>query len=168
MTLLFDWDSLPHEPLPAGQDPRTQPPFGPPCAKGHRLMLEALEQSYLYAGDLLGYLHHPATYVSRVRARARVRHAWVEAEPVVLPPRLFEFSYATPPDGSPMPARGVTLPRVATIALLTRDRPARSADEVYSSLVVIWFQDRFGDPPAETLAAIEGLDWDGLAFDWTP
>lgn len=139
-----------------------------PCADGRQLCLEQLHQSYIYAGDLLGLVRHPQEYVTRVAEQARRQHRWVTAEPVVLPPRLLEFTRRAPQGSDLPPAHGVSLPRVAVIGLFTSDKPARDAAEIYSSLVVIWFQDRYGDAEPETLAQIASLDWAAHAFDWSP
>lgn len=168
MTPPFDWATLLREPMPEGQHPKTPPSFGVPCADGTVLQLETLQQSYLYAGDLLGGLRHPEEYLRRVVEEARTRHRWVEAEPIVLPPVLLEFSRPAPPGATVATVTGVTLPRVATIALFTCGKPARDPSETFSSLVVIWFQERFGNPEAETVTQIASLDWKALAFDWTP
>ncbi len=43
----------------------------------------------------------------------------------------------------------------------------RPGSEPYSSLVVVWFQNRFAAPiDPGVLTQIERLDWEGLARDW--
>lgn len=62
----------------------------------------------------------------------------------------------------------VTLPRIAVIAELESASPARDAAECFSSLIAIWFQDRFGDPPNDVLRQLSAIEWNALAFDWSP
>ena len=88
-----------------------------------------------------------------------------------LPPTLLEYSVPgkarrfVPPENDIGP---VTLPRVASIALLRSDQQARDPSCCFSSLVVIWFQEEFGDAPSAIKAQIASLDWNALAFDWMP
>lgn len=42
-------------------------------------------------------------------------------------------------------------------------------DDVYSSLVVVWFQDKFALPiDTDVQVAIEQIDWEQVAAGWTP
>lgn len=62
----------------------------------------------------------------------------------------------------------VTLPRIASIALLRSYKEARDPSCCFSSLVVVWFQDAFGNPDDIILHQIAELEWNVLAFDWMP
>ena len=130
-----------------------------------------MHQSYLYAGDLLGGMSHPEERFEQVVERAGELHPWIMMPAVIIPPVLLEYSLPNrpmrivDPDSHPGP---VTLPRVVVIADLRSHRPARDDKECFSSLVVIWFRELFGDVPAEIQKQIAELDWDRLAFDWTP
>jgi hypothetical protein len=45
---------------------------------------------------------------------------------------------------------------------------ARDPNEDYSSLVIVWFQDRFALPiDKPVLDVIQSLDWETLAVDWS-
>ena len=130
-----------------------------------------MRQFYLYRGDLLGAMNHPNERLQEVVEEAKRMCPWYKADPVVLPPVLLEYS--TPamvlPSNPPKDYLGpVTLPRVAVIAELRSHREARDPDCCFSTLLVIWFQEAFGDASAEVMAQIASLDWDALAFDWMP
>lgn len=166
-----DWTGLERRALPAGQHPMQWPGWGIARADAREIDLESLNQAYLYAGNLLGGMVHPRIDLRDVVGRARRLHPWFDSDPVVLPPLLLEYSLpptARPPGQPPSSLGPVTLPRVASIALLRSQRVARDPRHCFSSLVVIWFQDAFGDAPEAVQAQIAALDWDALAFDWTP
>lgn len=171
MSTEFDWAALDRQPLPVGQHPKTWPSWGTPRADGREIVLESLRQYYIYAGDLLGGMHHPRDKVVQVVGAAKQQLAWCKAEPVVLPPILLEYSHPRMPPRLLPPEAGigaVTLPRVASIALLRSHREARDSSCCFSSLIVIWFQESFGDAPPAIQAQIAAIDWDALAFDWMP
>lgn len=167
----LDWKHLRRRPLPEGEHPKTWPVWGIARADRREVVLESLYQYYLYAGHLLGGMHHPRQELEVAISTARKRHEWVKAAPVVLPPTLLEYSVPgkarrfVPPENDIGP---VTLPRVASIALLRSDQQARDPSCCFSSLVVIWFQEEFGDAPSAVKAQIASLDWNALAFDWMP
>jgi hypothetical protein len=172
MNASFDWNSLPRRPLlPAGQYPKTWPKWGVPRADGRKVELESLHQSYIYAGDLLGAMLHPEKHIAWIRKKAAALYPSIKAPAVVIPPVLFEYAVEIRPRRLVAPEQDigpVTLPRVAVIAELNSHTPARDHAECFSSLVVIWFQEKFGDAPAEIQQQVAELDWDALAFDWTP
>lgn len=60
------------------------------------------------------------------------------------------------------------LPRVASIANFLVVGGARDRSESFSSMVVIWFQEGFGNPNQDILRQIAAIDWDALAHDWSP
>jgi hypothetical protein len=172
MNASFDWNRLPRRPLlPAGQYPKTWPKWGVPRADGRKVELESLHQSYIYAGDLLGAMLHPEKHIAWIRKKAAALYPSIKAPAVVIPPVLFEYSVEVRPRRLVAPEQDigpVTLPRVAVIAELSSHTPARDHAECFSSLVVIWFQEKFGDAPAEIQQQVAELDWNELAFDWTP
>ena len=167
----LDWQHLARRPLPDGEHPKTWPAWGVPRTDGREVVLESLHQYYLYAGDLLGGMQHPREALARAIETARRQHEWVKAAPIVLPPTLLEYNVPgkarrlVSPENDIGP---VTLPRVATIGLLQSHSEARDLSCCFSSLVVVWFQDAFGDTPPEIQQQIAALDWNALAFDWMP
>lgn len=168
----IDWQHSDRRPLPAGEHPKTWPVWGIPRADGREVELESIHQRYIYAGDLLGAMRPPQHHVDRVVEMASSLHPWCNADPVVIPPVLLEYSLPRMPIQLSAPSEeslgAVTLPRVATIALLTSHREALDSTCCFSSLMVIWFQEAFGDAPESILRQIAALDWNALAFDWTP
>lgn len=134
-------------------------------ADGRAIRMQSLEQALTYAGRLCGRGstasndERIAEYVADVRARL----PW-SGVPHVLPPvrRVIPAR----------PERGITvgeeLPRVMAMAEFRSDAPARDEDEVYSSALVIWFQDTFGLPDARAIEALRVMDWRAIAMDWTP
>jgi hypothetical protein len=172
MNATFDWKALPRRPLvPRGQYPKTWPNWAQPRADGRVVLLESLHQSYIYAGDLLGGMLHPEKHLAWIRKKAEALYPSVKAPAAVIPPVLLEYAVAKQPVRLVAPEQDlgpVTLPRVAVVAELNSHTPARDRNECYSSLVVIWFQERFGDTPPEIQRQVAELDWTALAFDWTP
>lgn len=166
----IDWANLERRPLPTGEQPKTWPVWAIARADGREIDLESLHQDYIYSGDLLGAMHHPREIVERYAGRAKEYFPWCEAEPVVLP-MLLEYALPmmpirlVPPEEDVGP---VTLPRIVSIALLRSHKRVRDPSCCFSSLVVIWFQNAFGDTPEDVKRAIAALDWNALAFDWTP
>jgi hypothetical protein len=103
--------------------------------------------------------------------------------PVLIPPVATPVPYQARPRPSPSPLSGdgssegekqqwnsrhyETLPAVACIGHFDSGALKRPGSEPYSSLVVVWFQDRFAAPiDADVRVQIERLDWEGLAKDW--
>jgi hypothetical protein len=172
MNASFDWNALPRRPLvPAGQYPKTWPNWGQPRPDGRLVVLESLHQSYIYAGDLLGAMLHPEKHLAWIRKKAQALYPSIKAPAAIIPPVLLEYTVAKQPMRLVAPEQDlgpVTLPRVAVVAELNSHTPARDRAECFSSLVVIWFQERFGDTPPEIQRQVAELDWDALAFDWTP
>lgn len=168
----FDWEQLPRRPMtPFKTHPKVPPAWGLPRSDGRKVRLQSLHQAYIYANDLLAMTQHPASVLEPIVARARKLHPAAGAEPVVLPPVLLEFEYPWFPGREiqdPPFWLSVTLPRVASIAEFFSSPQARDPQECFSSLVVIWFQEGFGNPDEEILKQIAALDWNALAYDWTP
>ncbi len=167
----IDWNSLAREVLPPGQHPKTWPAWGLPRADGREVDLESMHKFYIYRGDLLGAMRHPIQRLKQIEEEAARLHPWYKAAPVIIPPVLLEYLLPNMvlPSNSPEGFPGaVTLPRVAVIAELRSHREARDSTCCFSSLLVIWFQESFGDASDETMAQIASLDWNALAFDWMP
>lgn len=61
--------------------------------------------------------------------------------------------------------RPATLPAVTCLARFVSFTPTKNSDLMCSELTLIWFQNVFWrEPPFD--AAIAGIDWDALAFDY--
>lgn len=167
----IDWTSLARQTLPPGQHPKNWPAWGCPRADGREVDLETMHQFYIYRGDLLGAMCHPSERLTQVEEEAARLHPWYKGAPMIIPPVLLEYSLPNMVLPSKLP-KGflglVTLPRVAVIAELRSHREVRDSACCFSSLLVICFQEAFGDASADTMAQIASVDWDTMAFDWTP
>ena len=172
MELNFDWRKLERKPLlPAGLHPKTWPHWGVPRADGREVDMESMHQGYLYAGHLLGGMFHPEGSLEQVMKKAKLLYPWVAAPAVIIPPVLLEYSMPDRPTPVYDPEKQlgpVTLPRVYVIANLRSHQPARDKNECFSSLIVVWFQENFGDVAPEIQQKIAELDWNNLAYDWAP
>ena len=61
------------------------------------------------------------------------------------------------------------LPQVTTFAIFESLKTARDPREVYSSVLVVWWQTQFGIPrEANLLDRLRSIDWVKHAKDWTP
>lgn len=172
MELNFDWKKLERKPLlPAGLHPKTWLKWGLPRTDGREVDLESMHQGFLYAGDLLGWMSHPEERLERVMDKAKSLYSWNKAPAVIIPPVLLEYSMPDRPAPVYDPEKHlgpVTLPRVYVIAELRSHQPARDKYECFSSLIVVWFQENFGDVAPEIQQKIAELDWNNLAYDWAP
>ena len=167
--ITFDWRVLPRTQLtPESDHPKNSPHPKLQLADGRMISLVSMNQSFIYAGDLLGAITHPESRVLDTLRRAQRLHPNVSEAFVVLPPTLLTYSHPSAPMLAP-PERNlgpVTLPRIAVIAMFDSGPLAKVDSECSSSLVVIWFQDKFGDPAQEIIEQIAQLDWNELAWDW--
>ena len=76
---------------------------------------------------------------------------------------------ATRPGDEPYPYPLVWLPPVCTIAFFESAAPARDPLQLYSALVVIWFQEGYGmTDDARVLEQLRNVDWARQAHDETP
>ncbi|MFM9880375.1 MAG: hypothetical protein ACKVOO_08205 [Burkholderiaceae bacterium] len=167
--LAFDCNDLPRVPWPYGsQRATTFDKWKVSRADGRSIAVDSLHQTFIYAGVLLGGIGAVDRYVIQAVKRAVELYPWVEAEPVVLPPIVFAGRTNRIVNGQDESFDWETLPRIQCIAELTSDKPARDGSEVFSTVIVVWFQDHFGMPDADVLEQLSALEWDSLAFDWCP
>jgi hypothetical protein len=81
-----------------------------------------------------------------------------------LPPKLHKGRRRVLKDGVEEFRDWQLLPGVTSYALLTSSDLAE--DDSSSSVVVIWYQDRFGLPDEDVVAQMRAIRWRRLAFDW--
>lgn len=169
--LEFDWQ----------KSPRTDNgeigtnPLGPPQAldvelwNGRRIELRDLHQYYVYQGTMCGVPPTPeGELVAALQTAQRVFPTFGQ-RPVMLEPVLRSATFEMEPDQSPFPYPLIWLPPVCGIAQFESDAPALDVADVYSYLVVVWFQDSYGMiDSARTLDQLRSLDWQRHAVDWTP
>jgi hypothetical protein len=164
------WPELPRRKLEG--HPMVFDGFHVELADGRTFELVRMNQSYIYAYALMPMLCHPDVIVKTAIEQVRHLAPRVPTSPVVLPPNLLSSDH-------PMPSRHdepdlgsgddcLTLPRVQVIAEFLSSKASVGSSESFSSLVVIWFQDNFGDIPAEIQKQLTEIEWDLRAHDWTP
>ena len=168
----FDWATLPCRPMePNGSYPKEFTGGDIQLTGGRKISIQRMQQYFIYSGHMLGAMRSPAREAHNVVERAQRLHPSLKDAMIVLPPELLIYApqkmplMLAPPEENIGP---VTLPRVAVIAELQSFSPARDDMECFSSLIAIWFQDRFGETPSTVLAQLSELAWDELALDWTP
>ncbi len=134
--------------------------------------LRTLHQSATYAGLLAGY---PRTVGSHVQeAKKHAEHLFQCAKPgaAVVPSRLragtlLSRSKRDGPLDYREPVR--LLGAVTCMAEFISGKPAHDSDGIYSSAVLVWFQDDWGLPKDEAvLASLRAVRWREAAWDWTP
>jgi len=137
---------------------------------GRDVHLVELHQSRTYAGLLEGFPHRDLNEeIIRIAVQAAARHVHclgtvhliqpVEL-PVELPPSAREHYRGR--------AERVRLPGTICTGVLDSYSPARDAEQDASSLVIVWLQEEFALPIDKTaLDAIQSLDWNELASDWS-
>ena len=142
-----------------------------------RITLVSLQQSLTYRGLLAGipFREDNQHFVGKFMDRAQ-KQCLAGAAPCLIPPvaKPVPLPPAAPADpraealAAQWQARHYeTLPEVGCIGSFDSGELKRPGSEPYSSLVVVWFQDRFALPiDPLVLAQIERLDWESLATDW--
>ena len=167
--ILFQWQELPRVDWPHGNQPvHSFEGWAILQPDGRKLLVQAVHQEFIYAGALLGGLYPPSEYLVQAISRAEKLYPHEKSAPVILPPTLYAGTRAWVSNGVPEQEDWVSLPRVRCIAGLFSTKPARDENEVFSSAVVIWFQDHFGLPDEQVQAQLEKLDWSAIASDWCP
>lgn len=126
---------------------------------GRTLHLREFRQSAIYQGLIEGF---PTKEMNEKIIDSLVREAQREGDvrPYLIKPveRLLDHNY---PFGTP-----AALPKIGCVARFESDEPARNPGMDYSSLVVVWFQEKFGLPTDGALIdAIREIDWAAAAQD---
>jgi hypothetical protein len=133
-------------------------------AGGHEIELRALRQWQVYEGLLMGL---PTAEWNK----DLIAH-WVKEER----DKTGEEPYLVRPVETPVPYAGPepyfggtpsALPSIACVGRFTSSKPVREeAPLYYSTLTVIWFQDRFALPiDPRVLEDIRAIDWAKYAVD---
>ncbi len=172
---VWDWDELPRVDLgPEGHRKRPRTEEWPlTLATGRVIRLDRYFQQDTARGWLCGapFQHVREQQVEEALSSARRVFQRREDEPVhLLPPMLYRYTSKLPVRIAPS---GITemlaLPPVCSMAEFRSDSPVRDSDQVYSSLVAVWFQNRYGLPEDPyVLEMLRTMPWDELAGDWTP
>ena len=136
---------------------------------GDTLYLDNIFQYRTYAGVLNGIPFDPASHIEgdiEYVGRIFPHHS---APPYVVPPRMHRGRRVTQRGEVEEVENWCILPQCTTFGRFDASRKARSADSDSdgSSIVLIWYQDKFGLPEdSHTLKHIAELDWDEYAHNW--
>jgi hypothetical protein len=139
---------------------------------GREIFLTRIQQHRTYGGMLCGLPWDPEMSVVQAISGAQKWDGRFHAAPVVIPATI--VSGTTPGPGMPrLPSLFLRewsmLPQVTTFAIFESLKTARDPREVYSSVLVIWWQTQFGIPrDADLLDRLRSIDWVKHAKDWTP
>lgn len=164
----FEIGALPHtdHPVP-GRPGAIGEGFGVPMVNGDRLSLDTLFQYRTHAGQLAGFPEvDEDKFASAIRyAQSTFPHH--DAPPVVVPPTLHRGRARRVRDGVESFEDWCVLPPVTSFGRFTANRAATDSPEPYSSVLLIWFQDKWGLPEEpRTLRLIAELDWERYAHNW--
>ena len=135
---------------------------------GARLVLDDIFQYRTYSGVLAGLPFDPISSVESALRRVKDIFPGHDAPARVLAPVLQTgHRKEREQGGREYDEPWQILPRCTTLAQFTADRPAQGADEPYSSIVLVWFQEHFGLPTdPQILDQIVALDWERYAHSW--
>lgn len=165
----FDCDHLPRIDWPHGnQRVQSFEGWAVPQPDGRKVLVQAFHQEYIYGAALLGGLMPPAEYMLQAITRAEKLHPFEALSPVILPPALFSGRRTYTSQGREEHDDWISLPRVCCTALLFSSTYARDPAQVFSSALVIWFQDHFGMPGEQVESQLAQLNWSAIASDWCP
>ena len=136
---------------------------------GRVIALREWHQYAVYEGTLCGVPPDPEdNLIAALKAAQRIFPSCGD-RPVMLEPCIHTATFETSPKKKPFPYPLVWLPKVCTIARFESAAPARESAHVYSSLVVVWFQDDYGLPnDRHAFEQLRRLDWLANATDYTP
>lgn len=87
-----------------------------------------------------------------------------EVKPVILPPKLHQGRIRRQRNGEMVDETWCLLPSITSIGMFDSD--GATDDGSMSSVLLIWFQDRFGNPTEFVKKQIRALDWDRYAHQW--
>lgn len=136
---------------------------------GRVIALREWHQYFVYAGTLCGVPPTPENDIIAALKTARRMFSHLGARPVLLEPEIHQATYQTARGEETKLQPLIWLPKVGSVALFESGSPARDPEEVYSSLVVVWFQERYGLPEdVRVFDQLRSLDWNAYAVDSTP
>lgn len=131
----------------------------PPCIEltcGARVCIRSVYQFGTYGGQLCGLPMDIGHHVERAVSAAKGLFSYL-GEPVVLPAVVAVGRRPTmmgkqTENSEPFPWPWEMLPPVTTCAVL-------SEKSRHNAMLLVWFQDGLGYPPAEIVEQIRALDW---------
>lgn len=167
----FDWRDVPATQLGECQSGALTSPetWVVTLTTGRRITLKSFYQDLTYDGYMEGFPPNPDIELRAAYRKAVSLFPYFKKTPVMLRPILYQGQMRLFDKGTESHLEGwQCLAKIRTIAEFVSDRPARDNDEMYSSLVVVWFQDAIGLPKEfQVLRELKWLDWNQCAWDWT-
>jgi hypothetical protein len=141
-------------------------------AGGREVFLTLIQQHRTYGGMLCGLPRDPERTVVRAIEEAQVWDGRFHGPPVVIPATIVRGTKLEPDNFRHTPLAMLEwsmLPQVTTFGEFKSLTTARDISEVYSSVLVVWWQTQFGiSPDADLLDRLRSIDWVKHAKDWTP
>ena len=135
---------------------------------GDILRLDDIFQYRTYGGVLNGIPFNPESSIESAVKYVTTIFPNHQTPPRVIPPRMHRGRLIYTREGVEYVEDWCILPTCTSFGCFTANRPARDADEIFSSIVLIWYQDKFGLPEdPHTLKHIAELDWDPFAHHWS-
>jgi hypothetical protein len=139
---------------------------------GREIFLTRIQQHRTYGGMLCGLPRDPERTVFRAIEEAQSWDGRFHGAPVVIPATIVRGTKPEPNNSRRIPSAMLEwsmLPQVTTFAEFKSLTTARDHSEVYSSVLVVWWQTQFGIPrEADLLDRLRSIDWVKHAKDWTP
>ena len=176
LALPFRWEDVPREPIgPRGYRSRAeQAQWRLELNSGRAIRLASIRQSGTNDGVLCGSPRSDSAFNARhVKQAIEIAAEEFGCEPgkvAVLPPCLLRsIEKKRPGDPGPEEIAVDYLPPVQTFAVFeSSPQDGADADADGSSLVVVWFQNAFGQPEeGHVMEQLRALDWESLATDWS-
>ena len=150
---------------------------------GREIRLVRLRQWYTYAGVLAGFPTRSRNAERTQKIVASAKPDCLEGlAPYLIPPAITPIEYKPPGElflrKTGMTARQYaadwennnyeSLPSVACVGEFESGELKRPDSDIWSSMVLVWFQDDFALPiDSNVLAHIQELDWESCAKDWS-
>jgi hypothetical protein len=171
MTLIEDFPTV--DMGEVAEPPKVMPlDWGFRLAGGREIFLTRIQQHRTYGGMLCGLPRDPERSVVRVIEEAQAWDGRFHGAPVVIPATIVRGATPKPDNFRRTPSAMLEwsmLPQVTTFANFDSLTTARDHSEVYSSVLVVWWQTQFGIPQdADLLYQLRSIDWVKYAKDWTP
>lgn len=165
----FKIDALPHTDHPGPSRPGTiGEGFGVSMVNGDRLSLDTLFQYRTSAGQLAGFPSVDEDKFASAISYAKSTFPHHDVPPFVVPPRLHRGRARSVRKGVESFEDWCVLPAVTSFGRFTANRAAKDSPDPYSSVLLIWFQDKWGLPDdPRTLRLIAELDWERYAHNWS-
>jgi hypothetical protein len=141
--------------------------FSVETVSGDKLQLDDLFQYHTHEGLLCGLPMFDMDRIERAIAYAAEVFPNHSAPAYVIPPTLHRGRRVFGRGGVQEVRQWCMLPSCTSFGLFTASRSAHGAKGDFSSILLIWFQDKFGPPDdPRTLRHISELDWDPFAHNW--